>query len=114
MIDAFVEKLKSTLTTMGTDGVVLYLTTRYPFLGLPIVRVFTRLAVQKVITTLLDKTEFAAFAFYSERVTKEQANDFINEAKKNEEVQKNGTDAEKEAAKKALIDRARNLIKYTR
>lgn len=93
---------------------MLYITTQFPFFGLPIIRLITRLAVDKVITIAINDTEFGGFVIFSKVITKEQAAEFDKHSKKNDEVQKNGTPEEKQKAKQDLINATRNLVKYNR
>lgn len=98
-----VDQFKSSLVRIGTDGVMTYLTAQIPFFSLPIVRYFTKIIVENIISIVVNYTELGVYFIHIDLKTAAQAKDFEQAAKLNKE-------APSAESRQKLIDAARKLI----
>lgn len=112
--DEMVDKLSSAVIKMGTEQVLLYLTSSFPFFSLPLVSSLTGLVVGKIIEIVVQKTELSFYFMHVDSYTGQQATKFEQAAKAHDEAIQKGDPNEISKAEQDLIDAARNLIKFGR
>lgn len=111
--DDYVEGIKSAFTTLGNRVAMTFLTTQFPILLNPILNKIVAYFVNLVIESMVNHAEMQAFFIYIDLRTSEQGRDFGEAAIKNAKAQKSGSQKEKDAAEKDLINKFRALAKLT-
>lgn len=100
-----VDQFKSTLISIGTKGVMTYLQAQIPFFNLPIVKFFTEMVVNKIVSIIVNYTELGIYFIHIDLKTAAQSQEFQEAAKINKELPS-------EESKQKLIEAARKLISF--
>ena len=95
------------------NGVMSYLGSSYSFLSLPIVNPLVKFFVEYVLRIAIYYTELGAFIVATHFRTDEQAIDFERASENLARLPKSASEEERRRAEQELIDRARDLIKFT-
>lgn len=103
--DDYVDALKSSFVTLGTNAALTALSAEAPWLNLPIIRSIARFFVGRVLRIVADTGETAVFFLYIDIRVNKQAKDFEFAAYANHEAQLNGTKEQKIAAEKLLFEK---------
>lgn len=111
--DEYVAGLKGAFVTLGTKMAFTALLAEAPWLNLPIIRTIAKFLIEKVLTLVTNQTEMGVFFLYIDTRVNAQASAFETAAYVNREVQKNGTDLQKQAAEEELFRRFVAFAKLT-
>ena len=105
------DKFFDSLITIGTEGVMKYLSVQFPFSNTPVIKQIIKMIVKKVMTLAMKRTELGAyFAITGFKVGKER-DEFEKAALDLEEAKKKGNADEIAKMEQAKIDAARKLIR---
>jgi hypothetical protein len=111
--ESYVQFLKTTFKDAGVKLVMKYLVSQIPFFRLAFINPIAAFFVGKVISIAVDKTELGAFFLFIDLRISAQGRAFEQVALLNYEVQKNGTKEEKLDAEEKLIEKFRELVKFS-
>ena len=105
-------QLKEAAIKLARQEVVSYHVGQLPFLGFALVKPILGFVVGVVIETLIKHTVLGAKFVQIDLSTVEDANRFAQAAYKNQEVQAQGTAAQKKASENEVIEAARRLLVF--
>ena len=111
--DEYVETLKSAALVTGKTGIMAYLISVVPFLGLPVMKAITSWFVEKVLWIAITKTELGAYFLFIDLRTSAQGREYFDAAVKHKTALAGGTDEEKKNAEADLINKFRALVKFS-
>lgn len=111
--DEYVESLKSSFVTLGTNAAFVALAAQVPFLNFPVVNIITKMIIGRILRAVATETETAAFFMYIDMRVNAQAKDFELAALTNRKAQESGSAEEKANAEKELIQKFRDFVRIT-
>lgn len=103
----YVNAVKKSAVAVGKKALVTALTKKLPYLFVPFLNPITTVLIEKLVTILVEDTEFEIFFEYIDLRVDGQGRSFSEAAIHNYNVQQTGTPEEKLAAEKALIEKFR-------
>ena len=111
--DEYVKTLKSTFINLGKKAAVAKITKAIPFLALGPMSALTSMAVEAILTIVVNETETGLFFIYTDMRVNSQGRDFSKAALHNFKMQQSGTKEQKDEAEKALITAFNKLVKFS-
>ncbi len=84
-----------------------------PFLEIPPLDKITTLLLKTFYKKLADKIELVAFFEYIDLRVSRQGKEYVQAKREGYEIELNGTDEQKKAAEKKIIDTFRAFVKFT-
>lgn len=100
------------LAYTAQQQVVAYFVGFAPFLAWPVIGPVFGFMVGLIVNAAIKYTEMGAFFWYVDQLTTAQVKGYVEARLDYEKVKENGTDEEKKRARKAIVDRARDLIRF--
>jgi hypothetical protein len=107
------DALKTAAKNIGSSAVIAYLVTVAPWVRLPVIYQIFAWFIKYIVGVAIDKTELGAFFLFIDMRTSQQGQAFADAALKNHEAQQSGTKEEKQVAEANLINKFRDLVKFT-
>lgn len=108
--EAAVQRTKAVLKTLLQTGIVAASSAMYPFFNLPVIRQVWSFIVGKIAEYMVDKGEFAAFAYMIDERASAQTKDFFDAALGLSDAQKKGDKDAIRVAENKLIRAADSFL----
>jgi hypothetical protein len=105
--------MKSAFVSIGANAAFTAIAASAPWVRLPVIRHVTEYILKRIISFVVNSGETGAFFLYIDIRVNQQASEFEFAAHQNKRAQENGTQEQKDAAEKLLVEKFTNFVRLS-